>query len=176
MKISIHALAIALAGLTISMPVSAQYGSPPPPSTGGNPPPKDEGGYEGRKEQTTIRSQSGSAASKSQEQQKAQQAADKLTTGRKLDISKEARQAILELQTAVGANDTANIPAKLAAAQAVAKTNDDKYVIAVNQTKAATSAGDLAGMRAGIDAMRASGGARNAGPGRPLQQPRQAPL
>jgi hypothetical protein len=162
MKISSNALAIALAGLTISMPVSAQYGSPPPPTTGGNPPPSDEGGYQGRQEQTTIRSGSGSAASKSQDKDKAQQAADKLSSGRKLDLSKEARNAIVALQTAVNANDTAAIPAKLAAAQAVAKTNDDKYIIAVNQTKAATAAGDLAGMKAGIDALRASGGAEPA--------------
>ena len=162
MKISINALAIALAGFTISMPASAQYGSPPPPSTGGNQPPGDEGEYQGRQEQTTIRSGSGSAASKSQDKQKAQQAADKLTTGRKLDLSKEARNAIVELQNAVNANDTANIPAKLAAAQGLAKTNDDKYIIAVYQTKAATAANDLAGMKAGIDALKASGGAEPA--------------
>lgn len=140
MKISTYALAVAIAGLAISTPAAAQY--------------------EGRQEQTTIRGQSGSASSKSEEEVKAQQEADKLSTGRALDISKEARQAIIELQTAVTANDTANIPAKLAAAQAVAKTNDDKFVIAINQTKAATTAGDLAGMRAGIDALRASGNAK----------------
>ena len=139
MKISTYALTVALAGLGISTPASAQY--------------------EGRQEQTTIRSQSGGASSKSEEEVKAQHEADKLSTGRELDISKEARNAIIELQTAVNANDIANIPAKLAAAQAVAKTNDDKFVIAINQTKAATAAGDLAGMRAGIDALRASGNA-----------------
>ena len=64
MKISNNALAIALAGFTISMPVSAQYGSPPPPTTGGNQPPADEGEYQGLHEQTTIRSGSGSAASR----------------------------------------------------------------------------------------------------------------
>lgn len=140
MKTSTHALAVALTGLIISTPAAAQY--------------------QGRQEQTTIRGQSGSASSKSDEEVKAEQEADKLSTGRELDISKEARKAIIELQTAVGANDTVNIPAKLAAAQAVAKTNDDKFVIAINQTKAATAAGDLAGMRVGIDALRASGGAK----------------
>lgn len=162
MKISMNALAIAIAGFTISMPVSAQYGGPPPPSTGRNQPPAEEDDYQGRQEQTTIRGQSGSAASKSQEQQKAQQAADKLNTGRKMELSKEARNAIVELQNAVNANDTATIPAKLAAAQAVAKSNDDKYMIAVFQTKAATTAGDLAGMKTGIDALKASGGAEPA--------------
>jgi tetratricopeptide (TPR) repeat protein len=140
MRTSTNALAIALAGLTISVPVTAQ-----------------DTGYQGRQEQTTIRGQSGSASSKNQEKADEPQNADKLSTGRKLELSKEARKAIVELQTAVNANDVNSIPAKLAAAQKVAKTNDDKYMIAVLQTKAATAAGDLAGMRAGIDALRASG-------------------
>ena len=147
MQISKYAVAIALVAVTVSVPASAQ----------------DEDRMKGTKNtQETIRGQSGSASSKSQEKTKEQQEADKLTTGRKLEISKEARNAIIELQNAVNANDTAAIPAKLAAAQAVAKTTDDKYVIAVNQTKAATAAGDLAAMRAGIDALRASGGAEKA--------------
>jgi tetratricopeptide (TPR) repeat protein len=165
MKISIQALAIALAGIMASAPAMAQYGAPPPPSTGTpQTPNEDDEDYQGRQEQTTIRSGSGSAASRSQEKAKApgQTTADTLTSGRKLDLSKEARKAIIELQTAVNANDTASIPAKLAAAQAVAKTNDDKYVIATNQVKAASTANDLAGLRAGIDALRASGGAEPA--------------
>ena len=80
-----------------------------------------------------------------------------LSTGRKLDLSKGAQKALVELQTAVNANDTATIPAKLAAAQAVAKTNDDKFVIATNQIKAAMAANDLSGIRAGVDALQASG-------------------
>ena len=147
MKISVHAMAIALAAMAISMPAAAQY---------------DDQTKGTKNTQTTIRSQSGSASSKKQEKAEEQQAADKLTTGKQVAISKEARGAIIELQTAVNANDTANIPAKLAAAQAAAKTNDDKYMIAVLQTRAATAAGDLAGMRAGIDALRASGGADTA--------------
>lgn len=165
MKISTLALAIALAGITVAAPAAAQYGAPKPPATGGQQPTSDDDdeGYQGRQEQTTIRSGSGSAASRSQEQTKQQkQEADKLSTGKKLDISKKARAAIIELQNAVGANDTANIPAKLAAAKAVAETNDDKYVIAVNQIKAASTANDLPELRAGIDLMRASGGAEPA--------------
>ena len=84
------------------------------------------------------------------------------TTGRKLNISKEAQKAIVELQTAVNANDTASIPAKLAAANAVAKTADDKYFIAINQVKAALAANDLAAIKAGVEAMEASGGAEQA--------------
>ena len=80
------------------------------------------------------------------------------TTGRKLNISKEAQKAIVELQTAVNANDTANIPAKLAAAQAVARTADDRYFIAINQIKAALAANDLPAIKAGVEALEASGG------------------
>lgn len=81
------------------------------------------------------------------------------STGRKLDISKGAQKAIVDLQNAVNANDTATIPAKLAAAQAVAKTNDDKFAIASNQTRAALKANDLVAIRAGVDALQASGAA-----------------
>ena len=83
------------------------------------------------------------------------------TTGRKLDISKGAQKAIVEFQTAVNTNDVANIPAKLAAARAVAKTNDDKFIIASIQTKAALTANDAAAIQAGIEAMQASGSAEN---------------
>src|SRR4051794_26822138 len=47
------------------------------------------------------------------------------TSGYKPNISNAARKEIVELQTAVNAKDTANIPAKVAAAQAKAKTKDD---------------------------------------------------
>ena len=83
------------------------------------------------------------------------------TTGRKLDISRGAQKALLDLQTAVNANDVATIPAKLIAARAVAKTNDDKYLIASLQTRAALAANDNAAIQAGIEAMQASGSAEN---------------
>ncbi len=86
----------------------------------------------------------------------------KSSAGGKLKISREAQQAIVELQTAVNANDTANIPAKLAAAQAVAKSADEKYFVAANQTRAALVANDLSGIRAGVEALQASGGADTA--------------
>lgn len=54
--------------------------------------------------------------------------------------SKGAHKAILELHLAVKANDAANIPAKLAAAQAAAKTDEDRYLIAVERYKAAKAA------------------------------------
>ena len=78
---------------------------------------------------------------------------------RKFDISSGARKALAELQTAVNTKDAANIPAKLAAAQAVAKTKDDKYVIAQLQLKAAVDSKDNAGITAGLEALVASGGA-----------------
>ena len=83
------------------------------------------------------------------------------TTGRKLDLSKGAQKAIVELQTAVNAQDVAAIAVKLTAARAVAKTNDDKFIIASLQTKAALSANDNAAIQAGIEAMQASGSAEN---------------
>ena len=79
------------------------------------------------------------------------------STGRKLTVSPAAQKALVALQTAVNANDTATIPAKLAAAQAVAKSADEKFFVATNQTKAALAANDLAGIRAGVDALQASG-------------------
>ena len=81
------------------------------------------------------------------------------TTGRKLVMSAAAQKRIIELQTAVNANDVANIPAKLAAAQAVAKSPDEKFFVASNQIKAALNANDLVAIRAGVDALQASGAA-----------------
>ena len=81
------------------------------------------------------------------------------TTGRKLVMSEAAQKRIVELQTAVNANDVANIPAKLAAAQAVAKSPDEKFFVASNQIKAALNANDLVAIRAGVDALQASGAA-----------------
>ena len=57
-----------------------------------------------------------------------------------IKLSREAGKAIIELQKAVNANDTANIPAKLAAAQALAKTPDDRYAIGQLQLKVALAA------------------------------------
>jgi tetratricopeptide (TPR) repeat protein len=74
-----------------------------------------------------------------------------------VNISKAARKEVVELQTAVNAKDTANIPAKLAAAQAKAKTKEDRHFIAQLQLKAAVDANDDAGMTAAIEAIHASG-------------------
>lgn len=81
---------------------------------------------------------------------------------RKLNISKAAMTAITDLNSAVDANDVANIPGKLAAARAVAQTGDEKYVIGQLQLKAAAAANDDTAIKAGIEAMLASGGADQA--------------
>lgn len=71
--------------------------------------------------------------------------------------SDEAQNAIAALQVAVNENDTANIPARIAAAQAVAKTPDDRFLIAALQLKAATAANDPAAKVAALEALVASG-------------------
>ena len=76
---------------------------------------------------------------------------------RKFNISKQARKEIGELQTAVNAKDAANIPAKLAAAQAKAQNADDKYVIAQLQLKAAVDSNNEAAMGQALEAMTQSG-------------------
>ena len=77
-------------------------------------------------------------------------------------ISSSARKEIVALQTAVNAKDAATIPTALAAAQAKAKTKDDRYVIAKLQLKAAVDANDNNGMAQGVEAVLASGFAQPA--------------
>lgn len=74
-------------------------------------------------------------------------------------ISRGAAKAIGELQKAVNANATAEIPAKVAAAQAEASTADDRYAIAMLQLKAAAAAKDNSAIAQAIEAMLASGAA-----------------
>jgi len=78
---------------------------------------------------------------------------------RKINVSKGALKVIRELQAAVDANDAATIPAKLAAAQAIAKSPDEKYLVAQLQLKAAVAANNEPAMGAAMEAMLASGGA-----------------
>ena len=75
----------------------------------------------------------------------------------KITLSPKAGKAIMELQTAVKAKDTANIPAKLAAAQAVAQTKDDRYAVAQLQLTAAVAANNGAAEAQAVDAIAASG-------------------
>src|ERR1051325_10916810 len=75
----------------------------------------------------------------------------------KITPSKGALKALSELQDAVQKNDTANIPAKVAAAQAVATTKEDKFLVGRLQLTAAMAAKDNAATSAAIDTMVASG-------------------
>jgi tetratricopeptide (TPR) repeat protein len=71
--------------------------------------------------------------------------------------SGKAMKPLVELQNAVKNNDTANIPAKLAAAQAAATTKEDKYLVAVFQRQIAINAGDNAALATAVDALANSG-------------------
>ncbi len=71
--------------------------------------------------------------------------------------SQKALKPLIDLQDAVTKNDVANIPAKVAAAQAAAQTKEDRYLIAELQLKAALAAHNDAAMSAAIDAIAASG-------------------
>lgn len=74
-----------------------------------------------------------------------------------IKLSSKAGKAIVELQKAVNANDVANIPAKLAAAQALAQNSDDRYAIGQLQLKAALAAKDNNAAVTAVDAIAASG-------------------
>ena len=71
--------------------------------------------------------------------------------------SKQARKALFELQTAVNANDVANIPAKIAAAQAVATTKEDKYLLGQMELKAAASSKNTAALADAVNVIASSG-------------------
>jgi Tfp pilus assembly protein PilF len=83
--------------------------------------------------------------------------AQEAAKGPQIKVSPQASKAILELQAAVTGNDLASIPAKLAAAQAVAKTNQDKYVIGQLWLRASLIQKDNAATLQAIDQVMASG-------------------
>ena len=122
--------ALALIMAASAMPAAAQYGSsaPPPP----------------QQTPETPRQQNQRADAQPQPQPKGPQP------------SKKALKALIELQDAVGKNDVVNIPAKVAAAQAVAQTKEDHYLIARMQLTAAVAAKDNAAIATAIDAIAAS--------------------
>lgn len=72
-------------------------------------------------------------------------------------ITKGARNALVALQAAVVAKDAANLPARLAAAEALAKSNDDRCFIAQMRMKAAVDSNDLKAVPATLEAQLASG-------------------
>lgn len=61
-------------------------------------------------------------------------------SGPQIKISKKASKAVVALQTAVKANDVANIPARVAEAKAVAETSEDKYAVGQLELTAALAA------------------------------------
>lgn len=75
---------------------------------------------------------------------------------RKVNISKPAQKAVIELQNAVSANDAAAIPTTLAAAKAAAKTDEDRYYIGVLELRAGIAAKDNAMIASGLEAILAS--------------------
>lgn len=129
MRMTSTTLVLLLASSSVAMasPALAQYGSSAPPPKITVPTPKAE-----------------------------TPAAEAPTTGYQPTISSSARKEIVELQTAVNAKDTANIPAKLAAAQAKAKTKDDRYVIGQLQLKAAVDAQNNPAIMTAIEAVLAA--------------------
>jgi tetratricopeptide (TPR) repeat protein len=74
-----------------------------------------------------------------------------------IKISPQASKAIAELQTAVKANDFANVPAKATAASAVARTPDDRYAVAQLQLQAALAQKNDPATMAALEAMLATG-------------------
>lgn len=72
-------------------------------------------------------------------------------------ISKDARKSLVDLQSAVNANNAAAIPGLVTAAQAVAKTPDDKCFLAQLQLKVAADAKDSRAIAAALEALAASG-------------------
>lgn len=128
MKLTTTALALVLAAT--AAPAFAQYMPPPPPA---------------QTPQTAMQPQS-----------KDEQKPEAKISG-SVQPSGKARKALVELQKAVDANDVANIPAKLAAAEAVASTKEDRYLIGQMRLKSALKTNDSAAMRTAIDAIAASG-------------------
>ena len=72
-------------------------------------------------------------------------------------ITKGARTGVFALPTGVVATDAANSPGRVAAAEALAKSNDDRCFIAQMRMKAAVDANDLKSVPATLEAQLASG-------------------
>ena len=122
--------ALGLVAAVLTTPAAAQY----------------ENSYSQPRQQQP-QAQAGSAG----QQSSAQQAAPAVKP------SAKAAKAIIDLQTAVNNKDYANLPTKVAAAQAVATTNEDRYLIARLQLGAAVANGDTTAMSSALDAIAASG-------------------
>lgn len=71
--------------------------------------------------------------------------------------SEKAFKAIAELQDAVNKKDWASVPAKAAAAQAVASTKEDRYLIASMQLRAAAAQNDSAAFASALETVGQTG-------------------
>lgn len=74
-----------------------------------------------------------------------------------IKVSNKAQPALIALQNAVNANDTAKIPGAIAAAQAAVQTKEDRYMLGQLQLKAALAAKDDAQISAASDVILNSG-------------------
>lgn len=102
----------------------------------------------------------GSSQQQAQQPQQQMQSANQQSAAQPQIVVKpsgKAMKAIVDLQNTVKKNDFASLPAKVAAAQAVATTKEDRYLIARLQLDAAIAEKDNAAMAASIDAIAASG-------------------
>jgi tetratricopeptide (TPR) repeat protein len=78
---------------------------------------------------------------------------------RKYDISKEAMKPLEDLRATVAAKNTAEFAQRLAAAEAVAKTKDERYLIAKFRLQHARDINDAAAQLAAMEAIVGSGAA-----------------
>src|SRR5690348_13346089 len=85
-----------------------------------------------------------------QQQQQQQQESAPAAAANSVKPSKGALKALIALQDSVNKGDYASVPAKVAAAQAVATTKEDRYLIGQLQLKAALAAKDNAGTAAAV--------------------------
>lgn len=86
------------------------------------------------------------------------QAAATITVGdRTFTVTPDALPQIQELQAAVSANDTANIPGKLAAAKTSATTPDERYIVAKLQLQAALASKNQEALRVAMEEVLSTG-------------------
>jgi len=113
-----------------------------------------EGNYGGGAAQQLPRT----AGDKEQESKPAKGGTATVTIGdKKIKISAAFAKAYQELVTALDSNDTANLPAKVAAAHAAAQSPDEHYLASQAQLKAAVATKNDAEIATALEALLASG-------------------
>ena len=143
MKLMITTAALAL--VAVWTPAAAQYSSY---------------GQGAATTQTPVPQERSKPQNPGQQPQSAVQSSGGLITHTPKLSGEAAAKAIVDLQGAINKNDTASIPAKLAAAKAAAKSADDRYAIALLEVKAAGKANDQTAIAAGLQEMLSSGGVK----------------